>query len=123
MSMFTAKSFIGFGSRHTERNVLQARRVLPGPIISDGTLDEPMEDRGRWPIDSDKNRIPEFRIGSLDFTYSRVHPSRVYGWEYETGPAVYQVWSNDASSYLTVSRWDIDRQREKDSKPKEKICF
>lgn len=54
-----------------------------------------------WEIDYDNDGISNYEVPNLDFNYKQFNSNLVIRWEYKTGSALYLVWSQGVSDYIS----------------------
>jgi hypothetical protein len=59
--------------------------------------------------DTDGDGNPNFSLDNRDFNYKQFNSNFVIRWEYKTGSALYFVWSNNLSHYLSNGDFSFGR--------------
>ncbi len=57
--------------------------------------------------DTDGDGVANFEIENRDFTYKQFNSNLVVRWEYQTGSAIYFVWSRNMSESLDIGNFEL----------------
>lgn len=62
-----------------------------------------------YTYDTDGDGVTNFELWNRDFNYKQFNSNLVVRWEYQTGSAIYFVWSQNMSQDLEIGDFDLDK--------------
>jgi len=64
-------------------------------------------DGNPYTYDTDGDGVTNFELENRDFNYKQFNSNLVVRWKYQTGSAVYFVWSQNISEFLDIGNFEL----------------